>query len=121
MLPYAFKSRNRSWTGTNGKPASAHDLRRSFGQQLADASVPPRELQSIMRHSRLETTERYYLKHNAAEQSKRLADRLGGYGKEERTQVLERRNRRKSLISKEGGRGDLNPRHLDPQSSALTN
>jgi len=72
---------------SEGKPASAHDLRRSFSQRLADAGVPLRELQSIMRHSRVETTERYYLKHNAAEQAKRLAERLNGYALADRTQV----------------------------------
>ncbi len=75
---------------TKGKPASAHDLRRSFGQRLADAGVPPWELQSIMRHSRLETTERYYLKHDAADQAKRLAERLVGYANEDRTQNSEK-------------------------------
>lgn len=61
----------------DGKPASAHDLRRSFGQRLADAGVSPRDLQKIMRHRRLETTEQYYLRDNALEIGDRIAKRLG--------------------------------------------
>ncbi|HJN08632.1 MAG TPA: site-specific integrase [Pirellulaceae bacterium] len=59
------------------KPASAHDLRRSFGQRMADAGLPPRDLQSIMRHSSLTTTEKYYLRHRAVEQAERIAMYLG--------------------------------------------
>ena len=58
---------------TRGKSASAHDLRRSFGQRMADAGLPTRDLQSIMRHARLETTEKYYLRHHAVEQAERIA------------------------------------------------
>jgi hypothetical protein len=101
----------------NGKPASAHDLRRSFGQRLADAGVPMRELQSIMRHARFETTEKYYLKHNAADQAKRLADRLVGYTSADRTQLSGECESSQVIGRKEGGRGDLNPRPLDPQNT----
>lgn len=62
------------------KPASAHDLRRSFGQRLADAGVRPLLLQSIMRHRELKTTQRYYLRSNAADQSEELAAYLGTLG-----------------------------------------
>lgn len=57
----------------NGKPASAHDLRRTFGQRMADAGLPPRDLQAIMRHESLATTEKYYLRHRATEQAERIA------------------------------------------------
>jgi integrase len=56
-----------------GKPASAHDLRRSFGQRMADAGLPPRDLQAIIRHASLATTEKYYLRHRAADQAERIA------------------------------------------------
>ena len=59
------------------KPASAHDLRRSFGQRLADAGVSPRDLQKIMRHRSMTTTEQYYLKDDALAIGDRVADRLG--------------------------------------------
>ena len=57
----------------DGKFASAHDLRRTFGQPMADAGLPPRDLQSIMRHANLATTEKYYLRHRAVEQAERIA------------------------------------------------
>jgi integrase len=66
----------------DGKFASAHDFRRSFGQRLADAGVPPTDLQKIMRHSSFATTQKYYLKADAVEQAERIALYLGT-GKEE--------------------------------------
>jgi len=61
---------------SKGKAASAHDLRRGFGQRMADAGVPILELQAIMRHSDFRTTQAYYLKSDALKQSKRLAEIL---------------------------------------------
>jgi integrase len=43
---------------------------------LADAGVPPRDLQLIMRHSSFTTTQTYYLTSDAAAASKRLASYL---------------------------------------------
>lgn len=60
----------------DGKFASAHDLRRSFGQRMADAGLSPRDLQAIMRHSSVTTTERYYLRHRAVDQAERIARQL---------------------------------------------
>lgn len=68
------------------KPASAHDLRRSFGQRLADAGVTNDDLQAIMRHRCYGTTKKYYLKQNAAEQAQRIAQKLG-YATSNRTHV----------------------------------
>lgn len=49
-------------TGKNTKFASAHDLRRSCGERLRNAGVPPPLLIArVMRHSSWETTR----KHNA--------------------------------------------------------
>lgn len=59
------------------KPASAHDIRRSFGQRLADAGVPAMLLQSVMRHTDLATTQKYYLKSDAAKETQRLGAYLG--------------------------------------------
>ena len=42
------------------KYASAHDLRRSFGDRWA-ARVPSLTLKTLMRHKSIETTERYYV------------------------------------------------------------
>lgn len=46
------------------KYASAHDLRRSFGDRWA-ARVPSLTLKTLMRHESIETTERYYVSRNA--------------------------------------------------------
>jgi integrase len=60
-----------------GKTASAHDLRRSFGQRMADAGLPSRDLQAIMRHASVTTTEAYYLRDRVQDQAKRIAMYLG--------------------------------------------
>jgi integrase len=60
-----------------GKPASAHDLRRSFGQRMADAGLPVRDLQAIMRHASITTTEAYYLRDRVQDQAARIAKYLG--------------------------------------------
>jgi integrase len=60
-----------------GKTASAHDLRRSFGQRMADAGLPTRDLQAIMRHANISTTEAYYLRDRVQDQALRIAKYLG--------------------------------------------
>jgi integrase len=42
------------------KYASAHDLRRSCGERMADAEVPERELAKILRHADVQTTRQFY-------------------------------------------------------------
>ncbi|GAA4445463.1 hypothetical protein GCM10023156_05050 [Novipirellula rosea] len=49
-----------SRTGTEIKFASAHDLRRSCGERLRNAGVPPLVICRVMRHSSWETTRRHY-------------------------------------------------------------
>lgn len=44
---------------------------------MADAGLAPRDLQAIMRHSRLATTEAYYLRDRVQDQAKRIAACLG--------------------------------------------
>lgn len=46
------------------KTASAHDLRRSFGEQWA-SKLMPAQLTEIMRHDSIETTMKYYVGKNA--------------------------------------------------------
>lgn len=46
------------------KYASAHDLRRSFGERWA-RKVMPQILKELMRHESIETTMKYYVGHNA--------------------------------------------------------
>jgi integrase len=47
-------------TGRPIKYASAHDLRRSCGERLREAGVPPLVICRVMRHSSWETTRRHY-------------------------------------------------------------
>lgn len=46
------------------KYASAHDLRRAFGERWATRVMPP-VLQQLMRHESIDTTLRYYVGRNA--------------------------------------------------------
>ncbi len=50
----------------DGRYASAHDFRRSFGSRWA-SRVKPVVLKRLMRHASLETTLRYYVDHDADE------------------------------------------------------
>jgi integrase len=49
----------------NGKWASAHDLRRSFGLRWANRLRSPTQLKELMRHASIDTTLRYYVGANA--------------------------------------------------------
>jgi len=55
------------------KFASAHDLRRSFGERWA-ARIMPQELMELMRHESIETTLKYYVGRNAMRTSKRVRE-----------------------------------------------
>lgn len=63
---------------SEGKFASAHDLRRSFGTRWAPR-VKPATLQLLMRHRSIETTLKYYVAQDADE----IADELWKYFSEE--------------------------------------
>jgi len=56
---------------TEGKCASAHDLRRAFGTRWAQR-VKPAVLQRLMRHRSLETTLRYYVQLDADDVAREL-------------------------------------------------
>ena len=58
-----------------GKFASGHDLRRSYGQRMADNGVSPRDLQKLMRHASFTTTEAYYLNDQVEDISSRVFQR----------------------------------------------
>ena len=51
-------------TGRPTKYATAHDLRRSCGERLRDAGVPPLVICRVMRHSSWETTRKPYVPGN---------------------------------------------------------
>jgi len=53
------------------KYASAHDLRRSFGERWA-ARIMPTDLMVLMRHESIETMMRYYVGRNAKNMAKKL-------------------------------------------------
>jgi len=58
------------------KYASAHDLRRSFGERWAARIMPP-DLTVLMRHESIETTLRYYVDRNAQNTAKTLWQAMG--------------------------------------------
>ena len=55
----------------NGKFATCHDLRRSFGNRWS-SELMPADLKKIMRHKSIETTMKYYVGHGTDELSARL-------------------------------------------------
>ena len=59
------------------KYASAHDLRRSFGDRWK-TKVMPHVLKELMRHKNIETTNRYYITENAASTAQLLWDQQAG-------------------------------------------
>lgn len=64
---------------TDGKFASAHDLRRSFGTRWA-ARVKPATLQLLMRHRSIETTLRHYVALDADDVADELWEAYGSSG-----------------------------------------
>ena len=59
-----------------GKCASAHDLRRSFGFRWSRRVMPP-QLMELMRHSKIETTMKYYVGQNAESTAEGLWSAVG--------------------------------------------
>jgi integrase len=64
-------------TGTPIKHATAHDLRRSCGERLRDAGVPPLVICRVMRHSSWETTRKHYAPGNIQNDAEVLRSILG--------------------------------------------
>ncbi len=62
---------NRDGDGNAKKFASAHDLRRSFGERWA-SRLMPQDLMELMRHESIETTLRFYVGRNAQSTAARL-------------------------------------------------
>lgn len=63
-------------TGRPVKYASAHDLRRSCGERLRNAGVPPLVICRVMRHSSWETTRRHYAPGNIQSEANILREKL---------------------------------------------
>ena len=74
-----------------GKFASAHDLRRSFGTRWA-SKVKPATLQLLMRHKSIETTLKYYVAQDADDVADELWREHSSRSKPKRRR---RRNRRR--------------------------
>jgi integrase len=64
-------------TGRPTKYATAHDLRRSCGERLRDAGVPPLVICRVMRHSSWETTRKHYAPGNVQSDAEVLQKMLG--------------------------------------------
>ena len=58
------------------KFASAHDLRRSLAERMAEAGLPPELLKKVMRHASVETTQRYYLNQNVQRDATKIRSLL---------------------------------------------
>jgi integrase len=63
-------------TGVEIKFASAHDLRRSCGDRLRNAGVPPLVICRVMRHSSRETTRRRYAPGDVQKDAEQLLKHL---------------------------------------------
>jgi integrase len=63
-------------TGAPTKFVSAHDLRRSFGQRLLEAGVPPLVISRVLRHSSWETTKAFYVPGNVQKDAEVLRRHL---------------------------------------------
>ena len=59
------------------KYASAHDLRRSFGERWS-SRVMPQTLMELMRHESIETTLKFYVGRNAEKTAKTLYEAVSG-------------------------------------------
>ena len=58
------------------KYASAHDLRRGFGDRMAETGIEIADLQAIMRHSSIETTRKYYMTTKVQRTAERIRKKL---------------------------------------------
>ncbi|MGQ9770245.1 MAG: tyrosine-type recombinase/integrase [Thermogutta sp.] len=67
-------------TGRPTKYATAHDLRRSCGERLREAGVPPLVICRVMRHASWETTRKHYAPGNIQQDAEVLKAHLGTVG-----------------------------------------
>lgn len=70
-------------TGRPTKYATAHDLRRSCGERLRDAGVPPLVICRVMRHSSWDTTRKHYAPGNVQKDAEVLRRMLGPDGEKQ--------------------------------------
>ena len=60
-----------------GRFVSAHDLRRTYAQSLASAGVAVHDVQFVMRHASIKTTQEYYLRPDSEVVGSRIREQLG--------------------------------------------
>jgi len=70
-------------TGRPVKYATAHDLRRSCGERLRNAGIPPLVISRVMRHASWETTRKHYAPGNIQKDAEVLRSMLGPVGNDE--------------------------------------
>jgi len=71
-------------TGRPTKYATAHDLRRSCGERLREAGVPPLVICRVMRHASWETTRKHYAPGDVQQDAAVLRDVLDEASKDGR-------------------------------------
>lgn len=76
-------------TGRPTKYATAHDLRRSCGERLREAGVPPLVICRVMRHSSWETTRKHYAPGDIQQDAEVLRAILGAAGVKPDTKTTE--------------------------------
>jgi integrase len=64
-------------TGSSPKYASTHDLRRTFGQRMADENIEMSLLTEQMRHQSEQTTKRYYISRKVQKTAEALQAAVG--------------------------------------------
>lgn len=101
------------------KYASAHDLRRSFGERWA-ARVMPQILMQLMRHESIETTMRFYVGKNAQTAADVLWQAMPGNTSGNSLPVTDSGNA-VNPCSEKRTRQESNLQPTDPKSVALSN
>ena len=103
----------------SGKCASAHDLRRAFGQRWA-ARVMPQILMQLMRHEDISTTMKFYVGREAEATADVLWEAVGKGGKPGRSRRGNTRgNTRPGNVKKEAGELGFEPRLKESESFVL--
>jgi len=77
-----FRAKMKAACKAEGLPAlRPHDLRRTFATMLARRGLDPLALKTVMRHSRIQTTEQFYLEIDREAAATRALKALGPMGK----------------------------------------
>jgi len=102
------------------KFASAHDLRRSFGERWA-ARVMPQILMQLMRHESIETTMKFYVGRNAETAADALWNAMPSNTSGNSLPDTESRESSQVVAPQRRTRQESNLQPMDPKSIALSN